>query len=522
MGTEILIKKWGTWEELLLGGAVIRHGTRDWNLVASELRARTVNCPYTFTPEICKAKYEDLQQRYSGCKAWFEELRKKRMAELRRALEQSEGSIGSLESKLEILKTGRREDCHVSYDSSQTESPVLFLKCGGIESSSKETSKDGLSAGSFTQDTKTNWTPECRVPTAVPAAEIEIKPEVSVSPEENKVPSIWKLSESIFAGQVSSLKGRRGKRKRKDCTKDVKEGSVGESEFLESADALFATRCKDNSASTSGQIARCSTIDYQSRGSSKDVVVDIRVIFDSIAENKCASVFHRRLDSQKRGRYKKMIWQHMDIDTIRSRIGSGSITTAKELFRDLLLLANNALVFYSKTTREYKSALLLRNIVTKSLRQNLRNYITKTTIALLSTTSLILRAPVKPQSARPGNGKLPGKVTKAGKLVAKTPNTGNRPNNVHSPPSAESLALKKKGASHSPPLAESLAMRKKSSHPFPLAESLATRKKSSHSLPSAESLATRKKGSGRPRKTGQESSQRLESVPKGRKTSRVK
>lgn len=96
MGTEILIDKWGTWEELLLGGAVIRHGTRDWNLVASELRARTVNCTYTFTPEICKAKYEDLQQRYSGCKAWFEELRKQRMAELRRALEQSEGSIGSV------------------------------------------------------------------------------------------------------------------------------------------------------------------------------------------------------------------------------------------------------------------------------------------------------------------------------------------------------------------------------------------------------------------------------------------
>ena len=201
-----------------------------------------------------------------------------------------------------------------------------------------------------------------------------------------------------------------------------------------------------------------------------------------------------------------MILQHMDIDTIRSRIASGSITTAKEIFRDLLLLANNALVFYSKTTREYKSALLLRDIVTKSLRQNLKNYITKTTITFLSTTSPLLNPPVKPQSARPGNGKLSGKVTKAGKLVAKTPNTGKRPNNVHSPPSAESSALKKKG-SHSPLLAESLA----------------TRKKSSHSFPSAESLATRKKGFGRPRKTGQESTtQRFESLPKGRKRSRVK
>lgn len=39
---------WGTWEELILGSAVRRHGTRDWNVVASELRARTIY----FTPEV--------------------------------------------------------------------------------------------------------------------------------------------------------------------------------------------------------------------------------------------------------------------------------------------------------------------------------------------------------------------------------------------------------------------------------------------------------------------------------------
>lgn len=50
MGAEV-IEVWGTWEELLLGGAVLRHGTRDWNLVAAELRGRTV-CPYTVTPEV--------------------------------------------------------------------------------------------------------------------------------------------------------------------------------------------------------------------------------------------------------------------------------------------------------------------------------------------------------------------------------------------------------------------------------------------------------------------------------------
>lgn len=51
MGTEMITGRWGTWEELLLGGAVLRHGTRDWNLVASELRTRTVS-PCAFTPEV--------------------------------------------------------------------------------------------------------------------------------------------------------------------------------------------------------------------------------------------------------------------------------------------------------------------------------------------------------------------------------------------------------------------------------------------------------------------------------------
>lgn len=46
-------RRWGTWEELILGGAVLRHGTQSWGAVASELRARTL-FPYSFTPEVKK------------------------------------------------------------------------------------------------------------------------------------------------------------------------------------------------------------------------------------------------------------------------------------------------------------------------------------------------------------------------------------------------------------------------------------------------------------------------------------
>lgn len=40
---------WGTWEELVLGGAVLRHGSAAWATVADELRTRS---PCTFSPEV--------------------------------------------------------------------------------------------------------------------------------------------------------------------------------------------------------------------------------------------------------------------------------------------------------------------------------------------------------------------------------------------------------------------------------------------------------------------------------------
>lgn len=40
---------WGTWEELVLGSAVIRHGGVAWGAVAAEVRSRS---PCAFSPEV--------------------------------------------------------------------------------------------------------------------------------------------------------------------------------------------------------------------------------------------------------------------------------------------------------------------------------------------------------------------------------------------------------------------------------------------------------------------------------------
>ncbi|XP_023542669.1 uncharacterized protein LOC111802504 isoform X1 [Cucurbita pepo subsp. pepo] len=388
MGAEAIQKQWDTWEELLLGGAILRHGTTDWNLVAAELRARIVR-PCAYTPEVCKAKYEDLQKRFVGCKAWYEELRRQRIMELRRALEHSEDSIGSLESKLEALKS-RSGDKSLVNSSDRSES------WGVVHKPTNE-----LSAGSFTQENRTCSSVECRSAPFL-ADETEIKPEAS-------------QLRCLKWGKVGTGKKRsRGKRKRKDCSsRDVKEGSTGENNLSESANPSTVSHSKDNSCCNSFEPRESSDANEASRSSTMDGVdVDVLMAaFNAVAENKSASVFRRRLDSQKRGRYKKLIRQHLDIETIRSRVASHYITTQKELYRDLLLLANNALVFYLPNTREYRSAVLLRRLITSTFQKLFKNSHDKRTQTRDQVAKPHRLQPAKRNESRkevnPGDAKTP-------------------------------------------------------------------------------------------------------------------
>ncbi|KAL1165748.1 hypothetical protein V6Z11_A06G149400 [Gossypium hirsutum] len=294
------------------------------------------------------------------------------MADVRQALEESEDSIGSLESKLESLKVKKRNDSRVDYDSSPTESTLPCPKSEGFKFSSKDTCKDGLSAGSFTQEAQTNWALDCQIPAAVPTEDMDSKPVGdALTYEREKFSSIDKLADALCGGKLPCMRKRRGKRKRKDCSKDTKEGSVRESEALCPADVASALLCKENSVSNSAQIAKSSAVEDQSGGSTKEGIDDIMRIFSSVAENDCASVFRQRLDSQLCSvvpRLNVYIW------IISRLIVSNLIMSVRELFCDMLLVANNALVFYSKNTREYKSALHLRRIVTAALWQHFKEY----------------------------------------------------------------------------------------------------------------------------------------------------
>ena len=105
---------WGTLEELLLACAVTRHGTASWDSVAMEVQSR---CPASaaarLSPTGCRLRFRLLHRRFAAgaengdgggdvdedpdataAAGWVEELRKLRVAELRREVERYDLSIG--------------------------------------------------------------------------------------------------------------------------------------------------------------------------------------------------------------------------------------------------------------------------------------------------------------------------------------------------------------------------------------------------------------------------------------------
>nr|GMD62240.1 ankyrin repeat, bromo and BTB domain-containing protein DDB_G0293800 [Ipomoea batatas] len=76
-------------------------------------------------------------------------------------------------------------------------------------------------------------------------------------------------------------------------------------------------------------------------------------LLDVIRSHKHGSVFKRRLQVQKTAKYKSIIRRHVDLETVQARIDDGSYSSCStKLYLDLLLLFNNAIVFFPKSSPE--------------------------------------------------------------------------------------------------------------------------------------------------------------------------
>ncbi|WMV06863.1 hypothetical protein MTR67_000248 [Solanum verrucosum] len=91
-------------------------------------------------------------------------------------------------------------------------------------------------------------------------------------------------------------------------------------------------------------------------------------VLDVLRSHKYCCLFESRLSCQESDpdfRYIKQIKQHMDLQIIQNKLEQGVYSNMKfaSFFRDLLLMFNNAIVYYPKDTLQYSTAFELRAIV---------------------------------------------------------------------------------------------------------------------------------------------------------------
>ncbi|XP_027072256.1 uncharacterized protein [Coffea arabica] len=444
---------WGTWEDLLLVCAVNRYGTNSWESVALEIQKRSTS-PFlslSLTPRNCQMKYLDLTRRFllkhdprntdndykdddveaadhdgsiistNGSVPLLEELRKLRVAELRRELERYDLSIVTLQSKVKKMKE-ERERCSTESEIREEKASVLRKSEEAEAPPERDASEDKVKvimdelekSPSSMANKKDEQSVNGSVPKDGRVGDIEAgRDEVKVKEpgrigEGNEEPVRTmedKLVKEEDSGYGSSDSVEREYRKPgpESVPNEVKvePESVSHSPELvesvaESKDGGGGGVCGDEEATTkecNSDVQSSATksrrdgenddvlpgstknLDLQNDNRSPSVKLEASVesqplidFLDHVKGHKLGSLFLRRLDSQEAPNYKSLIRQHVDLETVQRRVKEGIYSESNlKFFRDLLLLVNNAMVFFGKNTPEFLAAMELRHLIANEM-----------------------------------------------------------------------------------------------------------------------------------------------------------
>ncbi|XP_012485627.1 uncharacterized protein LOC105799545 [Gossypium raimondii] len=398
---------WGTWEELLLACAVHRYGNNSWDSVAMELQKRTSTFQHLFfTPLSCQQKFQDLKRRFAengddgettnnnistSTVPWLDELRRLRVAELRREVQQYDLSIVSLQMKVQKLKEEREQS--LTENGKETEKSDLEREKGSEKKEENETEnitrrpvngREESERENHSVNESNSTDPKEESPGTGPdEAKVEPEPVEPDGGETGKeVQSVKPGGEASCNGSCDSVaKGsaenseRVDPRETGDSPESVAE-SKGEEPNRESSDV-------QSSASLSGKEKKNAEPDEPDNGeldqslSIKKVSVESQplvALLDIFRSHKLGSLFERRLEIQKTPDYSNLIRQHLDLETIGMRVEEGWYSGCKsKFFRDLLLLLTNAIIFFGKESSEYAAAIEFRQLVSKEIRTQFRN-----------------------------------------------------------------------------------------------------------------------------------------------------
>ncbi|KAM1747865.1 hypothetical protein ACFX12_008929 [Malus domestica] len=396
---------WGTWEELLLACAVHRFGTQSWDSVATELRKRSSNL-HLLTPHACKRKFHDLRRHFNHSDnvsaasnddkspiPWLHQLRQRRLDELRRELQRYDRSIVCLQSKVERLKEVREHSLR------ETQKPVEKsdlektgdeeIKPDDVSPEKKEISSDFLvhDGQSFDESNTTDRKPE-EPGTGYAGTGNGSEPNKSVEPAGEEIGSAEKSSnpavEDSCNGSSDSVakepagmeseKGNSGELREsmaesKGVEEGTKESRQGSSEVKSS---VRLSRKAGNGREPVGPGEPSEPEQEDESPATKRVPVESQPLVDFLEilrSHKFASLFGRRLHSQDNPIYTKMIRQNVDFEMVQTRLEGGWYSHCSRMlfFRDLLIICNNAIVFFGKMSPEYKAACELRSLVSKEM-----------------------------------------------------------------------------------------------------------------------------------------------------------
>lgn len=405
---------WGTLEELLLACAVHRHGSQSWDSVAIEIQKRSssVPCP---TPDDCRQKYGDLKRRFinardgtNGCDEsemeklalMIAELKRLRVQELRREVQQRDVSIVSLELKVKRLHEERErslkendkevdlnKDRPVDEGEGERRTAEFTGKpISGMDSGDREN-------GSYNESNSTNPKGEVRGAN-VDESNVKTKPVEPVVIEQNPVrneptltgpcsngSSIGPLAEEGdgVLKQVEVTIPVNGKTFEEFMAKSNREGKEGAKQSSDVQSSAGLSKRKRGRRAKGVVVGSSSGEDAEGvefSPATKKVAVKsepLARILEIIRSHKLGSMFERRLPNQETGNYKELVRQHMDLQTIKSQHEKGVYRDCMEkFFRDLLLIFNNAITFFPKSTPESVAAVKLRAIVLKEMAKKIK------------------------------------------------------------------------------------------------------------------------------------------------------
>ncbi|KAL9251820.1 hypothetical protein AKJ16_DCAP10270 [Drosera capensis] len=382
-----------------------------------------------FTALNCKEKYEDLKRRFNldgtgsgdgqvdaGAETddgrdefkWMvNALRKLRVEELKREVQRRDASIVSLELKVKRLEEEREKTSKTMVDDVEGGADLIVLKTNGNGSRSPAASGDGGGSDEIDDDDRSfnesnstsqkdnNDDESNRDPAADEVEDetgLKTEPVSDSKTEPDRIHEIYvdgPGGDRSYSGGLGIFEAEMSAASRLGESNELRD-SVSESK----GEVKGAAKQNNSDVQSSASLSKRKRRGWRGGGggggvgsSSGDEVgaeelspadrligVKSRPLIGSWrVSGRISMGRYSNGGFQETGKYRNLILQHMDLDTIQSKLDGGIYSDSHMTFyRDLLLVFTNAILFYRKSSAEHIAARELRKLVKQEITRKTR------------------------------------------------------------------------------------------------------------------------------------------------------